>query len=55
MRGNDFLDKMANIAPEYIEEAENYTKKQPRRWLKWVAVAACVACVALVGVKLLPH
>lgn len=55
MRGNDFLDKMANIAPEYIEEAETYTKKQPRRWPKWVAVAACVACVALVGVKLLPH
>ena len=55
MRGNDFLDKMANIAPEYIEEAETYTQKQPRRWPKWVAVAACVACVALVGVKLLPH
>ncbi|MEE0229737.1 MAG: hypothetical protein UEJ45_04490, partial [Peptococcaceae bacterium] len=55
MRGNDFLDKIANIAPEYIEEAEKYTQKQPRRWLKWVAVAACVACVALVGVKLLPH
>lgn len=55
MKGNDFLDKMANIAPEYIEEAETYTKKQLRRWPKWVAAAACVACVALVGVKLLPH
>ena len=27
MRGSDFLDKMEHIAPEYIEEAEEKTKR----------------------------
>ena len=32
MRGNEFLEKMGLIAPEYIEEAEEKPKTEPPRF-----------------------
>lgn len=48
MRGNELLEKMALIAPPYIEEAEMI---RPRRkpWARWSVAAAC-ACVAAAAV-----
>lgn len=46
MRGSDFLDKMEHIAPEYIEEAEEKTKRGKNPWMKWIAAAACICVIA---------
>lgn len=45
MNGNDFLDKMEQIDPAYVEAADEMPKKKRVAWLKWGAVAACL-CVA---------
>ena len=44
MRGSELLEKMALIAPQYIEEAEG-ARSRRRTWARWGAIAAC-ACVA---------
>lgn len=46
MRGNEFLEKMGLIAPEYIEEAEAKQKSRKNPWLKWLAAAACICILA---------
>ncbi len=46
MRGNEFLDKMGLVAPEYIEEAERKPKKRKNPWIKWLAAAACICIIA---------
>ena len=46
MRGNEFLEKMGLIAPEYIEEAEAKQKRRKNPWLKWLAAAACICILA---------
>ena len=46
MRGNEFLEKMGLIAPEFIEEAEEKQKRRKNPWLKWLAAAACICILA---------
>ena len=46
MRGNEFLEKMGLIAPEYIEEAETKQKRRKNPWLKWLAAAVCICILA---------
>lgn len=52
MKQKTALDAMEHIAPEWIDEAETYTKKK-NAWLKWGAVAACL-CLVIGAVILLP-
>lgn len=49
MRGNDFLNKMENVDPAYIEAAEISSKKKKNIWIKWGAIAACL-CLALIAI-----
>lgn len=51
MRGNEFLDKMELINPEYIEEAAKKPRSKKRRFIKWVAAAACFAAVAAISLQ----
>lgn len=46
MRGNEFLEKIGLIAPEFIEEAEEKQKRRKNPWLKWLAAAACICILA---------
>lgn len=46
MRGNEFLEKIGLIAPEYIEEAEIKPKRRKKQWTKWFAAAACICILA---------
>lgn len=46
MRGNEFLEKIGLIAPEFIEEAEAKQKRRKNSWLKWLAAAACICILA---------
>ena len=46
MRGNEFLEKIGLIAPEFIEEAEAKQKRRKNPWLKWLAAAACICILA---------
>ena len=46
MRGNEFLEKIGLIAPEYIEEAEEKPKRKKNPWIKWLAAAACICVIA---------
>ena len=48
MRGNEFLDKMGNVDPAFIEAADIAPKKKKNTWAKWAALAACF-CVIVVG------
>ena len=49
MRGEEFLDKMELIDPEFIEKAEEKPKK--RRTIKWIsAIAACVCILAVIPI-----
>ena len=38
MNGNEFLDKMELIKPEYVEEADIKPKKQMANRIKWLQV-----------------
>ena len=46
MRGNEFLEKIGLIAPEFIEEAEAKQKRSKSPWIKWLAAAACICILA---------
>ncbi len=48
MNGQEFLDKMGLIAPEYIEDAEEKLLKK-NTWVKWCVLAACF-CILIGGV-----
>lgn len=48
MRGNEFLDKMGNVDPAFIEAADIAPKKKKITWAKWTAMAACF-CLIVVG------
>ncbi|MBQ8830118.1 MAG: hypothetical protein IJ017_00780 [Oscillospiraceae bacterium] len=48
MNGQELLDKMGFIDPEYIENAAAEPRKI-RTWVKWYAVAACI-CIIIGGV-----
>ena len=53
MKGEEFLDKMGLIDPEFIEKAETEPKKH--RILKWVStIAACICIFIAVGRDLNP-
>lgn len=41
MKGNELLDKMVLIAPEYIEAADATSANRKSKWLRWGAAAAC--------------
>ena len=45
MRGNEFLDKMGLVDPEYIEAAEKVPAKRKKNWAAWAAVAACLCII----------
>ena len=45
MRGNEFLDKMGLVDPQYIEAAENVVMKKKNKWIGWIAVAACFCVI----------
>ena len=48
MRGNEFLDKMALVDPDFVEAADAEPKaKKPNRKI-WIPIAACL-CLLLVG------
>ena len=53
MNGNEFLDKMELIKPEYVEEADIKPKKQMANRIKWVSLAAGITLVIFAGTKLL--
>ena len=53
MRGSELLEKMALIAPPYIEEAE-ITRSHRGAWARWGVAAAC-ACVAAAAVVSVPR
>ena len=54
MRGNDFLNKMENVDPAYVEAAEISSKKKTNTWVKWSAMAACLCLVIVASVFVLP-
>lgn len=45
MRGNELLDKMELINPDYIEAANAEPKREKSIWVKWVAMAACLCLI----------
>lgn len=49
MRGNEFLDKMELVNPEYVEAADKVPNRKKNLWVKWVAMAACLALIAVAG------
>ena len=53
MRGNDFLNKMENVDPAYIEAAELSSKKKTNSRSKWGALVACLCLVVLGAVTML--
>lgn len=55
MNGNDFLDKMEQIDPAYVEAADEVPKKKCAAWLKWGAVAACLCVVAGIVLAVVPQ
>lgn len=48
MRGNELLDRMDLIDPEYVEAAERMPAKKTRIPTGWIATAACL-CILLAG------
>lgn len=48
MRGNELLDRMDLIDPEYVEAAEQMPAKKTRIPTGWIATAACL-CILLAG------
>lgn len=55
MNGNEFLDKMEQIKPEYVEEADINPDKKKVNFVKLASLAASLALVIFVGTKLLPQ
>lgn len=53
MRGNELLDKMELIDPEFIEAADRMHVKRKVLWIRWVAMAACF-CLIVSMIHLLP-
>jgi len=45
MRGNEFLDKMGLVNPEYIEAAETAPIKKKNVWVRWTVLAACLCII----------
>ncbi len=54
MRGSELLEKMALIAPPYIEEAE-ITRPHRGVWTRWGVAAACVCVAATAVFAVIPH
>ena len=48
MTGQELLDLMEFVEPQYIEEAETFPIRKKVVWKKWVALAACL-CLLLGG------
>ena len=55
MNGNDFLDKMEKIKPEYIEEADIKPYKKKTNIIKWSTLAACFVLILFIGTGFLPQ
>ena len=53
MRGDEFLDKMEQIDPAYVEAADGRPGKKKISWVKWGGIAACFAVAVLAGAFLL--
>lgn len=49
MRGNELLDRMDLIDPEYVEAADAEQKNRRHLPMGWIATAACF-CLLLAGV-----
>ena len=48
MRGDELLDKMGLVDPEFVIDAETIVPCRKNTWLKAVAAAACL-CLAMLG------
>lgn len=55
MNGNDFLDKMEKIKPEYVEEADIKPYKKKTNIIKWGTLAACFVLILFIGTGFLPQ
>lgn len=55
MNGNDFLDKMEKIKPEYVEEADIKPYKKKTNIIKWGTLSACFVLILFVGTRFLPQ
>ena len=47
MRGNELLDRMELIDPDYIEEADRAPGKKWIYWTRWAAMAACFCLISV--------
>lgn len=47
MNKKDFLSAMGDIDDRFIEEAENYSRSDAKKWLKYGGLAACLLICAL--------
>ena len=55
MRGNEFLNKLENIDPAYIEAAGQATKKKKSPWVRWASIAACFAILVASTIGVVTH
>ena len=55
MNGNEFLDKMEKIKPEYIENADIKPHKKKTNIIKWGTLAACFVLILFIGTRFLPQ
>lgn len=53
MRGNELLDKMEFVDPEFLEKAEMHPLKKRSKLLKWCVVAACLCFVFIFGIPVM--
>lgn len=55
MNGNEFLEKLELINPEFIEEADIKPRAKKQLLIKWVALAACICFVLTAGIFAAKH
>lgn len=53
MRGNEFIEKMGLISPEYVEAADAKIKKKRFARINFGAIAACLAVMLIAGIMFL--
>lgn len=54
MRGNELLDMMELVNPEYIEAADQMSGRRKKRWIRWASLAACFSLAFIAIYSLLP-
>lgn len=55
MNGNEFLDKLELINPEFIEAADIKPKSKSNGFIKWVSLAAGICLILTVGIFTAKH